>query len=122
MSLPAVESADHIYVDKVDKEMESQELILTSNPSRFVMYPIRWFEVWELYKLQVASFWTIDEVDLRADPADWLALENDEKTFMKEVLAFFAASDGTVMENLLPSIFQTKCKSLKYVQFMDFSK
>jgi len=76
------------------------ELLLTENRNRFVLFPIKYPDVWEAYKKQVACFWTVDEVDLGQDKKDWEKLNKDEQYFIKMVLAFFAASDGIVMENL----------------------
>jgi ribonucleoside-diphosphate reductase subunit M2 len=64
------------------------------------MFPIQYPSVWEMYKKAIASFWTTEEVDLSSDLKDWNALTSDEQHFVKHVLAFFAASDGIVMENL----------------------
>lgn len=74
--------------------------ILEENPHRFVLFPIQHREVWEAYKKHLASFWTVEEVDLAHDMSDWRKLSNDERHFIKSVLAFFAASDGIVLENL----------------------
>lgn len=76
------------------------EPILQENKSRFVLLPIRYPEVWKMYKQAEASFWTAEEIDLGPDLADWEKLNDDEKHFVKHVLAFFAASDGIVNENL----------------------
>merc|ERR1719258_25631 len=70
------------------------------NPHRWVMFPIQYPEVWEMYKKHEASFWTAEEIDLSQDMRDWEGLSNDEQHFIKHVLAFFAASDGIVNENL----------------------
>src|SRR6185295_2496611 len=67
---------------------------------RFVLFPIKHPKVWEMYKRHEASFWTAEEVDLQADLKDWTLLSDGEKHFVKHVLAFFAASDGIVNENL----------------------
>ncbi|KAI8474639.1 MAG: ribonucleoside-diphosphate reductase small chain-like protein [Monoraphidium minutum] len=64
------------------------------------MFPIEYPDVWEMYKQALASFWTVDEVDLGADMRDWARLSGGEQHFVKTVLAFFAASDGIVLENL----------------------
>jgi ribonucleoside-diphosphate reductase subunit M2 len=63
-------------------------------------HPERYPEVWEMYKQALASFWTVDEVDLGGDFRDWAKLTEGEQRFVKYVLAFFAASDGIVLENL----------------------
>lgn len=65
-----------------------------------MLFPIKYNRVWEMYKKQLASFWTADEIDLTQDMKDWERLTKDEKHFIKYVLAFFAASDGIVLENL----------------------
>lgn len=77
------------------------EHILQENKDRFVLFPIKYHDVWEYYKKSEASFWTAEEIDLSADLVDWEnKLNADEKHFIKHVLAFFAASDGIVNENL----------------------
>lgn len=74
--------------------------MLTENPNRFVLFPIQYSSIFEHYKKHLASFWTADEIDLVQDLRDWEKLNANEKHFIKNVLAFFAASDGIVMENL----------------------
>ncbi|MFA6917056.1 MAG: ribonucleotide-diphosphate reductase subunit beta [Parachlamydiales bacterium] len=77
------------------------EPILEENKDRFVLFPITHHALWEMYKKAEASFWTAEEIDLSPDLADWdRKLNEDEKYFIKHVLAFFAASDGIVNENL----------------------
>jgi ribonucleoside-diphosphate reductase beta chain len=77
------------------------EPILTDNPGRFVIFPIEHHDIWERYKEQQASIWTAEEIDLSADLNDWRnKMNDDERYFIKNVLAFFAASDGIVNENL----------------------
>jgi ribonucleoside-diphosphate reductase beta chain len=77
------------------------EKILQENPGRFVLFPIEHHDIWKYYKQQEASFWTAEEIDLMQDVSDWSnKLNDDEKHFVKHVLAFFAASDGIVNENL----------------------
>jgi len=79
----------------------AQEPILQANPNRLVLFPIKHDDIWAYYKKQEASFWTAEEIDLSADLADWAnKLNDDERHFIKHVLAFFAASDGIVNENL----------------------
>merc|ERR1739848_246156 len=82
------------------KELEKEEPLLKENPQRWVMFPIKYPEIWEMYKKHEASFWTAEEIDLRLDMQDWLKLNDSERHFIKHVLAFFAASDGIVLENL----------------------
>ncbi|KAL8424606.1 hypothetical protein Efla_003722 [Eimeria flavescens] len=79
---------------------EKDEPLLMPNPRRWVLLPIMHKEVWEMYKKSEASFWTAEEIDLHRDLVDWEKLNADEQHFIKHVLAFFAASDGIVMENL----------------------
>lgn len=83
------------------EEYSLPEPILKENPDRFVIFPIQHQELWEEYKKQQACIWTAEEIDLSADLDDWRnVLNDDEKHFVKHVLAFFAASDGIVNENL----------------------
>lgn len=78
-----------------------EEPILKENKDRFVLFPIKHMNLWEMYKKAEASFWTAEEIDLGQDLYDWEhKLNSDEKHFIKHVLAFFAASDGIVNENL----------------------
>jgi len=76
------------------------EPLLIENPNRFVLFPIHYHAIWEMYKKHMASFWTAQEIDLSQDPKDWAKMSSDEQHFIKSVLAFFAASDGIVNENL----------------------
>jgi ribonucleoside-diphosphate reductase beta chain len=77
------------------------EPILQENKNRFVIFPIKHHDIWEWYKKMEASFWTAEEIDLSQDLNDWNnKLNHDEKYFIKHILAFFAASDGIVNENL----------------------
>lgn len=77
-----------------------EEPLLASNPDRFCMFPIQYPQIWEMYKKAEASFWTAEEVDLSSDLPHWQNLTADERHFISHVLAFFAASDGIVLENL----------------------
>ncbi len=77
------------------------EPILKENPNRFVIFPVEHHDIWDFYKKSVASIWTVEEIDLHQDLSDWVNKLNDnERHFIKHVLAFFAASDGIVNENL----------------------
>jgi ribonucleotide reductase beta subunit family protein with ferritin-like domain len=76
------------------------EPILTENQNRFVLFPLQNNEIWKMYKKHLACFWVATEIDLSQDLNDWKTLKQDEKHFIKYVLAFFAASDGIVLENL----------------------
>lgn len=77
------------------------EPLLEANPHRFVLFPIQHQDIWQMYKKAEASFWTVEEVDLSKDNKDWESLTNNERHFISHVLAFFAASDGIVNENLV---------------------
>ena len=77
------------------------EPLLKENKNRFVIFPIEHHDIWEWYKKSEASFWTAEEIDLHQDLSDWNnKLNDDERYFIKHILAFFAASDGIVNENL----------------------
>ena len=78
----------------------NSEPILTPDHNRFVMFPIQHEDIWQMYKKQVDCFWRAEEIDLTKDVADWQTLNDQEKYFISMILAFFAASDGIVLENL----------------------
>ena len=78
----------------------TSELLLTPDDNRFVMFPIKCDDIWKMYKKQVDCFWRAEEVDLSKDLMDWDKLNGDEKYFVSMILAFFAGSDGIVLENL----------------------
>jgi ribonucleoside-diphosphate reductase beta chain len=80
--------------------MQQEELLLQENKDRFVILPINYPRIWEMYKKHEASFWTAEEVDLSGDQKDWNNLNDGERHFISHILAFFAASDGIVNENL----------------------
>ena len=77
-----------------------REAILTPS-NKYVMFPIVYNDIWSLYKKQVDCFWRPEEIDFSKDMKDWNALNNNERYFIKMVLAFFASSDGIVLENLV---------------------
>jgi len=79
---------------------DTHEILLKENPNRFVLFPIEYDDIWEMYKQAEASFWTAEEIDLSQDLVDWTNLNDGERHFISHVLAFFAASDGIVNENL----------------------
>jgi len=84
------------------KAEEAHEPLLQENPQRFVLFPIQNHEIWRMYKKAMASFWTAEEIDLSKDIPDWNnRLNDDERFFISHILAFFAASDGIVNENLV---------------------
>jgi ribonucleoside-diphosphate reductase beta chain len=89
-----------------------KEKILEPNNDRFVIFPIEHNDIWEFYKQHQAAFWTAEEVDLSNDIRDWENLSDNERYFLKNILAFFAASDGIVNENLAENF-------LKEVQYAE---
>ncbi|MFN6946331.1 MAG: ribonucleoside-diphosphate reductase small subunit [Cytophagaceae bacterium] len=80
--------------------MSEIEPLLKENKNRFVLFPIQHDDIWQMYKQEEASFWTAEEIDLTQDLTDWVKLNDGERHFISHVLAFFAASDGIVNENL----------------------
>jgi len=78
----------------------SSEVLLMSDDNRFVMFPIKHQDIWEMYKKQIDCFWRSEEIDLSKDLNDWVSLNDDEQYFLSMILAFFAGSDGIVLENL----------------------
>lgn len=94
-----------------------KEHILEENPGRFVLFPIKYHDIWEMYKTAEHSFWTAEEIDLVQDLTDWNdKLNDDEKHYIKNVLAFFAASDGIVNENLAENFL----KEVQYAEAKSF--
>ncbi|KAF4099578.1 ribonucleoside-diphosphate reductase subunit M2 isoform X1 [Onychostoma macrolepis] len=83
-----------------------EEPLLKDNPHRFVVFPIQYHDIWQMYKKAEASFWTAEEVDLSKDLKHWESLKDEERYFISHVLAFFAASDGIVNENLVERFTQ----------------
>jgi ribonucleotide reductase beta subunit family protein with ferritin-like domain len=80
---------------------KQDEILLRENPNRFVLFPIKYDKIWEMYKKQQKSYWQAEELKLTEDMNDWdLKLNENERYFIKNVLAFFAGSDGIVLENL----------------------
>merc|ERR1712241_134802 len=93
-------------IQSQSKASNEDEPLLKENPHRFVILPIQYDDIWKMYKKAKASFWTAEEIDLSMDLSDWEKLKDDEKHFIKHVLAFFAASDGIVNENLVERFMQ----------------
>jgi ribonucleotide reductase beta subunit family protein with ferritin-like domain len=93
------EIVNHEAETRVKHPRESEPL-LTEEENRYVVYPIRHHDIWDAYKKQMACFWTAEELDFAQDLKDWERLTPDEQFFVKNILAFFAGSDGIVMENL----------------------
>ena len=94
---------------EVDFSKEHIEPMLQENLDRFVLFPIQHDDIWEMYKMEQASFWTAEEIDLAEDLKDWKNLNDGEKHFLKHILAFFAASDGIVNENLVMNFSNEVC-------------
>ena len=95
-----VQPKDEAFQVITKRRFPKTEPILQPNPNRFVIFPIANQKVWEMYKKAEGSFWTAEELDLSRDRKDWDGLNKDERHFISHVLAFFAASDGIVNENL----------------------
>ncbi|KAL6778272.1 RIR2L [Auxenochlorella protothecoides x Auxenochlorella symbiontica] len=85
---------------------EAEEPLLQDNDERFCLLPVKHTDIYEFYKQAQASYWTVEEVDLSADMRDWVRLTDDERHFISYILAFFAASDGIVLENLSARFMQ----------------
>ena len=98
--------ADRFKPENNLKSLEKDEPLLKENPRRFVILPIQYDAIWKMYKKAQASFWTAEEVDLSQDLVHWNSLKDSEQYFIKHVLAFFAASDGIVNENLVEKFMQ----------------
>jgi ribonucleoside-diphosphate reductase beta chain len=95
----------------------TKEHILTENPNRFVMFPLKYHDIWQMYKTAEMSFWTAEEIDLAQDLTDWNDRLNDnERFYIKNILAFFAASDGIVNENLAENFL----KEVQYPEAKSF--
>ena len=97
----------------------SVEPLLTETKSRFVIFPIEYNDIWSMYKKHVSTYWTVEEIDFAKDNKDWDKLENGEQHFIKNILAFFAASDGLVNENLVLN-FMTEIKVPEALAFYSF--
>lgn len=95
-----------VYKSKTKFDDVENEPLLRENPRRFVLLPIQYKDIWQMYKKAEASFWTAEEVDLSKDKDDWATLSDNERYFISHVLAFFAASDGIVNENLVECFSQ----------------
>ncbi|CAB3993218.1 Ribonucleoside-diphosphate reductase subunit M2, partial [Paramuricea clavata] len=91
---------------KSKKANVQDEPLLRENPRRFVILPIQYQDIWQMYKKAEASFWTAEEVDLSRDLGHWDGLKPEERHFISHILAFFAASDGIVNENLVECFSQ----------------
>jgi ribonucleotide reductase beta subunit family protein with ferritin-like domain len=92
--------------------MSGQEILLSEEQNRYVIFPIQHDKIWKKYKQAEANFWTTEELDLSKDMKDFLSLTDGERFFIEQVLAFFAASDGIVNENLVERF----CKDVKLLE------
>lgn len=92
--------APRVGIPVIRMGLEVVEPLLDPNNNRFCLFPIRYPDIYEFYKRQIASFWTVDEIDLESDIKQWPTLTDDERYFISHILAFFAGSDGVVNENL----------------------
>jgi len=97
--VPRKQSMDVLDLDE-EKQTSLPEQLLTPNEDRFVIFPINHEDLWKKYKNHLAVFWTPEEIDLSKDMKDWERLNDKERHFIKNILGFFAGSDGIVMENL----------------------
>ncbi|KEG13794.1 ribonucleoside-diphosphate reductase small chain [Trypanosoma grayi] len=104
--------------EKRPREMMVEPL-LRENPDRYVLFPIKHHDIWKKYKEAESSIWTVEEIDLGNDMTDWEKLNDGERHFIKHVLAFFAASDGIVLENLAQR-FMTEVQSPEVRCFYGF--
>ena len=89
-----------VSIHKIDRDVEAAEPILTEEKSRHVYFPVKHKDIHEMYKKAASSYWVAEEINFEQDLTDLDRLSKNEKHFIKQVLAFFAASDGIVMENL----------------------
>jgi len=92
--------SQQLFYKSTDKTNDDNEILLKKNSKRFVLFPIIHENIYELYKKAESSFWTANEIDLSKDINDWLKLNSDEQHFIKNIIGFFAGSDGIIMENL----------------------
>mmetsp|Transcript_2105 Transcript_2105/g.3986 ORF Transcript_2105/g.3986 Transcript_2105/m.3986 type:complete len:410 (+) Transcript_2105:109-1338(+) len=109
--------SDHKLAELAGRHAE--EPLLKENPHRYVLFPIQDADIWQMYKKAEACFWTAEEIDLSSDLNDWDSLSNNERHFVSHVLAFFAASDGIVNENLSGN-FTTEVQSAEARCFYGF--
>ena len=116
---PAVSEKNNAVAVPQQNKLDQDEPLLQEPENRFVIFPIKYHDIWGFYKKAVASFWTVEEVDLTQDMIHWEKMTNDERFFISRVLAFFAASDGIVNENLMER-FTTEVQVLEAKMFYGF--
>tara|TARA_B100001057_G_C22774262_1_gene920957 strand:- start:444 stop:1490 length:1047 start_codon:yes stop_codon:yes gene_type:complete len=101
IQIQPIQISNNLPLQKKEKnEKYDNEPLLKENPNRFVLFPIKHDDIWKMYKKAEASFWTAEEIVLDRDLTDWKKLKVEERNFIKNILAFFAGSDGIVLENL----------------------
>ena len=93
-------------IEELEEFIDNREIVLTENPYRFTTFPIKYDNLWQLYKRAQASFWVPEEIDFSKDLEDWEKLNENERHFIKYILAFFAGSDGIVNENLASNFME----------------
>ena len=103
----------------IENESFKNESLTNENENRYVIFPIQHKPFWDMYKKAEANFWTAEELDLSKDLSDWNKLNDNERHYIKHILAFFAASDGIVNENLVERFCQ-EVKSLESKFFYGF--
>lgn len=106
-------------MERPTNALDAGEELLTETNNRFVLFPIKYKTIWDMYKKAEAAFWTAEEIDLSKDWNDWEKLSENERHFIKHVLAFFAGSDGIVNENL-SARFMTEVKPQEAKSFYGF--
>lgn len=85
---------------RISKELDNDELLLRKNSMRYVLFPIKYQNIYDMYKRAESTFWIANEIDMTKDGNDWDKLSDNEQTFIKNIIGFFAGSDGIIMENL----------------------
>ena len=91
---------NYLTDSRISKELDNDELLLRKNPMRYVLFPIQYQNIYDMYKRAESTFWIANEIDMTKDGNDWDKLNENEQTFIKNIIGFFAGSDGIIMENL----------------------
>ena len=97
-------------MDKKTHPFDIDEPMLMEEENRYVLFPIKYHDFWKAYKETLSVVWTVEEIDLSNDYRDWVKLNENQQHFIKYILAFFAGSDGIVLENLGIRFFQEMCE------------